>query len=334
MLDLGGGLIINLLPIGGRQPHREAWPLDRLVRERAVALGSTLDASTLRNYTSALTSFLTFLRLHNMPLPPTEDSLSFYIVFMCRHITPASVTTYLSGIIQQLEPFYPTIRDIRHSQLVQRTLQGCHKLYGQPANRKQALTISDLLLVTSQITSPTHDDLLFIAILVTGFFALLRLGEMVFPDSMKLRNWRKITRRRTVTLAPDRYGFTLPFHKADRLFAGNEILITRGASPINAIDHFRAYLASRDLRFPFHSPLWLRQNGRVPARSFFIRRLRTFFPTSIAGQSMRAGGATFLAELGVPPALIQARGRWTSDAFLIYIRKNPALLISLITATS
>ena len=47
---------------------------------------------------------------------------------------------------------------------------------------------------------------------------------------------------------------------------------------------------------------------------------------------MRAGGATFLAELGTPPSLIQARGRCSSDAFLIYIRKNPALLINLITA--
>ena len=47
---------------------------------------------------------------------------------------------------------------------------------------------------------------------------------------------------------------------------------------------------------------------------------------------MCAGGTTFLAEKGVPSSLIQARGRWSSDAFLIYIRKNPALLIDLITA--
>jgi hypothetical protein len=217
---------------------------------------------------------------------------------------------------------------------VQRTLQGCHKLYGMPVTRKQALTISDLHQVLSHYTSPSHDDLLFVAILVTGFFALLRLGEMVFPDSTKLRNWRKLSRRRTVNLEQDSYQFNLPFHKADRLFAGNEILITRGTAPINPVAHFRSYLASRDQLFPYHSPLWLRATGRVPTRSFFIRRLRGFFPSSICGQSMRAGGATFLAELGVPPALIQARGRWSSDAFLIYIRKNPALLISLITATS
>ena len=42
---------------------------------------------------------------------------------------------------------------------------------------------------------------------------------------------------------------------------------------------------------------------------------------SIAGQSMRAGGATALAEAGVPPQLIQAAGRWTSDTFTLRPKK-------------
>jgi hypothetical protein len=41
---------------------------------------------------------------------------------------------------------------------------------------------------------------------------------------------------------------------------------------------------------------------------------------------MRAGGATSLAEHGVPPSIIQPLGRWSSQAFLIYIRKSPALI--------
>jgi hypothetical protein len=84
--------------------------MDRLIRERAIALGNTLDSSTLRTYTSALTSYLTFVRAHNFPVSPSEDTISYYIVYMSHHISPCSVTTYLSGIVQQLEPFYPSIR--------------------------------------------------------------------------------------------------------------------------------------------------------------------------------------------------------------------------------
>ncbi|KAF8803885.1 hypothetical protein BYT27DRAFT_7195225 [Phlegmacium glaucopus] len=45
---------------------------------------------------------------------------------------------------------------------------------------------------------------------------------------------------------------------------------------------------------------------------------------------MRAGGATSLAEHGVPPSIIQPMGRWSSDAFVIYIRKNPVLVQALL----
>ena len=58
--------------------------------------------------------------------------------------------------------------------------------------------------------------------------------------------------------------------------------------------------------------------------------MRLFFVDDIAGQSMRAGGATSLAENGILPHLIQAIGRWASLAFQIYIRKNPVLLQALL----
>ena len=58
--------------------------------------------------------------------------------------------------------------------------------------------------------------------------------------------------------------------------------------------------------------------------------MKLFFNSDVAGQSMRAGGATSLAENGVPPNLIQAIGRWASSAFQIYIRKNPVLLQALL----
>ena len=71
-------------------------------------------------------------------------------------------------------------------------------------------------------------------------------------------------------------------------------------------------------------------NGAVPTRQFFISRHRQFFNRDVAGQSMRAGGATSLAENGVPPSLIQLIGRWTSDAFFIYIHKSPVLIQALL----
>jgi hypothetical protein len=315
-----------------RQRARTAWSRDRLLRERAIALGEAIDTSTLKNYSSALNSYLTFVRIHDFPVDPTPDTISFFTVFMSHHIEPRSVNTYLSGICQQLEPYFPNVRPARHSPLVERTMKGCLRLHGSAVTRKRALTFSDLFLVLAKLAhSKRHDDLLFIAMLLTGFFALLRLGELTFPNSVKLRNWRKITKRSSVLLSPDQYEFHLPSHKADPFFEGNHVIVKSSQyCDINPLEFFISYLSSRDSLFPLASPLWLTSKGSVPTRQFFISRLRLFFERDIAGQSMRAGGATSLAENGVPPSLIQFMGRWSSDAFFIYIRKSPVLIQALL----
>jgi hypothetical protein len=159
---------------------------------------------------------------------------------------------------------------------------------------------------------------------------LLRLGELTYPDKVALRNPRKVSQRLSVSLHENDYTYFLPGHKADAFFEGNTLVIQRLDGPTDPHKPFQDYLASRDRLMPYHPQLWLRANGTVPTRSWFIGRLRKFFPKTIAGQSMRAGGATRLAESGALPHVIQAAGRWASGTFQIYIRKNPILLQSLI----
>ncbi|KAF9524109.1 hypothetical protein CPB83DRAFT_638325 [Crepidotus variabilis] len=49
-----------------------------------------------------------------------------------------------------------------------------------------------------------------------------------------------------------------------------------------------------------------------------MKRLGFFFNKDTGSQSMRAGGATNLAEHGVPPSIIQASGRWSSENHQCY----------------
>ena len=317
--------------VQSKQRHRLAWTRERLLRERAIALGQAIDVSTWKNYGSALNSYLTFVRIHNLPVEPTTDSLSFFIVFMSHHIKPDSVDTYLSGICQQLEPYYPSVRDIRKSIMCKRTLAGCKRARGTPTKRKRALTLHDLHIVIDHYANSTsHDDLLFVSQLLTGFFALMRLGELTVSDDKSLFNHRKITSQTSVSLSNDDYRFFLPSHKADKFFEGNIVIVQHHIGPIDPLFFFRKYLKSRDRLFPLLPDLWLRADGSRPSRSFFIKRMNLFFADDVGGQSIRAGGATSLAENGVPPHLIQAIGRWASSAFQIYIRKNAVLLQALL----
>ena len=123
-------------------------------------------------------------------------------------------------------------------------------------------------------------------------------------------------KRTSVVISDDFFQFFLPGHKADKFFEGIAIVLSHFPySGIDTYQHFISYLASRDKLFPFSSPLWLREDGTIPMRSFFIKHLHSFFEKDVAGQSLHAGGATILAEMGSPPSFIQAIGCWTLQIF-------------------
>ncbi|KAL7279056.1 hypothetical protein ACG7TL_006891 [Trametes sanguinea] len=312
-------------------PPRQPWSRERLVHERAIALGYALDKSTKLAYSSALNSYLAFVHIHHFPIEPSVDNLSFFVTYMSHQIEPRSVEAYLSGICSELEPWFPDVRAARRSSIVSRTLKGCKRLHSKPIQRKRALTSDDLISAVASVGhNPSHDDLLFIAILLTGFHALMRLGEFVWPDNRQLQSYRKVTLRATVHVSATAYEFTLPSHKADPFFQGSQVIVRAASSPPNPLLFFSRYLQSRDHRFALRTELWIRHSGAIPTRSWFISRLHDLFPRDVAGHSMRAGGATSLASAGVPPATIQALGRWSTDTWICYIRKHPALLSAML----
>ena len=312
-----------------RQPHREAWTIDRLNTELAINLGLAIDRSTHESYSSALNSYITFCRLHDFDIEPTQRTLAYYVTFQSSHIDPKSVDSYLSGICNQLESHFPEVRNARKSPMVSRALKGAKRRFGWATTRKLPLTTNNLDTVYHALGDhPQHDDILFAAQLFTGFENLLRLGELCWPDKVTLRDYRKVTMRHTVEVFNDYIGLFLPAHKGDAFFEGNRLIIRRSSE--KAFELLTRYLTSRDQIFRARPELWLRRDGTIPTRSWFMTRLRSFFPKSIGGQSMRAGGATALAEAGVAPALIQAAGRWSSDTFNRYIRKNVFLFEALL----
>ena len=144
------------------QPLRVVWMHKHLIQEWAIALGQAINVSTWKSYGLALNSYLSFICMYDIPVEPTAETLSLYTVYMCHHIKPDSVDTYLSGICHQLEPYFLNIHQVRKGRLVHHTLEGCKWLRGTPTNRKWALTITDLNIVCSTyLHNHTHDNLLF-----------------------------------------------------------------------------------------------------------------------------------------------------------------------------
>jgi hypothetical protein len=124
-------------------------------------------------------------------------------------------------------------------------------------------------------------------------------------------------------------------HKADHLFEGSTVVLEGRNNRLDPLSTFAQYLISRDHDFPHLPELWLTAKGTVPTRSWFLKRLHAVFPNdNISGHSLRSGGATALALAGTPLPRIQSIGRWSSEAFLIYIRQNPILIQGTLSGTS
>ncbi|TEB27307.1 hypothetical protein FA13DRAFT_1570002, partial [Coprinellus micaceus] len=232
--------------------------------------------------------------------------LSDHIMFLSDHIKVNSVVTYLSGIVMILEPYYPDVRQVRHSRLVQDTITGCRCLRNFPTSCKSPLTIPMLQLVIQQ-SSSSYDDTLFLSLLLVGFHGLLRLGELCDPDKPSLHNPAKRVHRSSVKeIDCDCITFLLPTTKVDWFFEGNLVLIKSIWTGVDAMTTFRRYLTLRDAQHPYSSLLWLTSSGDVPTHSFFQHHLRAFnFGPNYSDQSMRAGGATAWADKGAPTNIIQ-----------------------------
>jgi hypothetical protein len=196
-------------------------------------------------------------------------------------------------------------------------LTGCKRRHGSPIRRKSPLPRADLVhVVSAYLTRTSHDDLLFLAQLLTGFSALLHLGELTVPDNPYLRSSHKISPRHLATVAVDSISFLLPAHKADRFFEGNKIVVCRRPDSSDPYAPLTAYLRSRDRLHPYHPQLWLLQSGSSPSRTGFLP-----IPHLVPQASVRA------LPWRVHQTVLARRWRhrrWASNTFQIYIRKTPS----------
>ena len=145
-------------------------------------------------------------------LPPTP--LVFFVVFMSHHIKPQSIDAYLSGICNTLKPHFPHVCSTCNSSLVSHSLAGMRKLHCSTSSiQKPSLTPNDLSTLLSAFDSPSHNNFLFLAMLFTGFTALLCLGEMTISNSPTKHSSKKIPACHTLSLLPAQFSFHLPFTK-------------------------------------------------------------------------------------------------------------------------
>jgi hypothetical protein len=311
------GLFLNEL--GGwdvSAPVRPPVSLPELDLRVRFLQTNSIENSTRKHYITGARDYIRFCVAHGLSLDPTPSTLSRYIAYTSLFI--ASAPKYLSGAHHFLAELYPDFERNRASPSVQATIAGMRKIRADPITRKAPLRTCHLLEQMARATD-NYDDWLFAAILSCAFYGCHRMGELITSNDHSLRDWRKIIKRGSLAFEGRRMSYTLPYHKGDHF---EDLVEQAVGSPILLMQE---YLLRRDIRHGAKAALFLCADGNSPSRSWFDRRFFKVLDRSFGGHSARVGGATFYAALGLTEDVIQALGRWSSQAWKIYIRDNPSV---------
>jgi hypothetical protein len=307
----------------GRNSSRPGMPLSDLDARVLTLQINSIEKSTAKNYLTGARDYISFCTKHNLPLDPTPTTLCRYIAYTTQFIS--SAPKYLSGARHFLCDLYPQFNANRSHPLVQATIAGARKMRADPIRRKLPLRVAHLVafLEHSHI-SGTYDDLLFATMISCAFYGCHRMGELVWKNDKSLHDWRKVIKRASLFFIDGRAQYHLPYHKSDRFYTGTDILLTPQpkADPVSLL---REFIVKRDSLHNAKSALFLTEDGSVPSRAWFDSKFFKLLDRSFGGHSARAGGATFYASLGLSEDVIQALGRWSSQAWKIYIRDNPTI---------
>ena len=288
-------------------------------------------ASTTRStYASGQRRFLDFCRQlgrlgpDGSPCPVDEQTLCLFVTHLAQSVQYTTIKVYLSAVralhIEQGFPD-PLVDCLR----LQRVLRGIRRSQGDSKVTRHPVTDHTLLAVFKFVDLNIPDHCMLWAACNLAYFGFLRSSEFTVSN---LASFSPEVHLSLADIAVDSYDaptclrIRLKASKTDPFRKGCLIHIGKGSYPLCAIQSLMAYLAARGNRA---GPLFMFQDGRPLSRASLTEWLRKTLlmagiPGNFSSHSFRIGAATVAARNGVPDHLIQALGRWSSNAYQLYIR--------------
>jgi hypothetical protein len=176
--------------------------------------------------------------------------------------------------------------------------------------------------------------------LTTTFFTAARLGEFTLP-SLKAFNPTLHVKRSDILFRQDRHGLKVTVFHLPRTKSSIDGEDVYWSSQVGIIDPEAALANHFTVNNPPHDgPLfsWRHPQGLRPlTRSEFLKRINLAAHElgidSLKGHGIRIGATLEYLLRGVPFDVVKSIGRWSSDAFLLYLRQHAVIIAPYIQGT-
>ena len=305
-----------------------------LTRRVQFFLFLSIAEGTKKTYRSKLRQFAEFCvkEDYNPPLPLKEDTLCFYAAYRLKTVKYKT----FKGDLSALRSWHIDMGlhwVVSKMRILERVARGGRRFRGDSSltDEKQRITVKKLekMLLFLDPTDPVYATLR--AAFCTATLGLLRCGEFALSGASEFAKW-KLPKESDVKMFPNwnkpsRMEIVIRASKADPFRRTVTVAIGATVANVDAVREVRDMLMTRWQNNPaLQSDDYLFKVGDKPlTRKVIISALDTLtkrcgFQGKFSGHSFRKGGATSLALAGCPDSFIRVMGRWSSDAYLRYIK--------------
>ena len=287
-----------------------------------------LKPSSARTYSSQQGVFLRFCRDLNLtPVPCDSSTILWFITWLnkIRGVGPASVKGYLAAInhLHMLNGFQFNAKDDPRVCLAKK---GASKRSVKKDVRLPiTLDILTRMFEDEASRGKSYDSYLFLAGAALAYHGWLRISELCGDEHQKGKpglRLENLERREPGLLI-----LHLLDTKTDKDQSGRQVEIVAGTDGTCALAALDNYTFARQ-KTSQSTRLLIHKDGKDVEASWF----RAYVKSACARQglcglynthSFRIGAASDAAASGMPQHLIKLRGRWSSEAYLSYLRPTP-----------
>lgn len=273
----------------------------------------------------------------HQPLPVSEGLLCQFVSALGKEgLKHSTIKVYLSGVrfYQIAHGFGDPFRGSESSHpRLDYVMRGIKRAQAEGGVKlKPRLPVTPVILDKLQdllcgSVRGSQDDLMLWAAACTGFFGFLRAAEFLCPSP---REYDPSVHLSLADVAMDDHSnpsvirIRIKQSKTDPFRAGVDVFLGRSESKICPVRALTSYLARRGSQ---PGPLFIHQGSGSPlSRSTLVAEIRQavtalgLSPDDFSGHSLRIGAASTAAARGIEDSLIQTLGRWSSTAYLQYVK--------------
>jgi hypothetical protein len=290
---------------------------------------SALSQATVKIYRKAWEEYASFHvhQYHRGPkFPVTQEKVMMFVAHLdLKKFARSTVRTYVSAIA------YPhkvaNEQDPTTGGAVKKILDKAGSLAVQRPSKKAIVKdlLHQLLQATTRVFSP-YKATLMKAVFSAAFHLCARIGELVSSNGntqhVLTRSQIKVIRR-LGNLVEYQVTFKSFKHSKDRICARNVLASQERYCPVRLMAN---YLAIRPSNVQPSRPIFVWATGKGLTSSEVSKALRETLvavgqdPKEFSAHGFRLGGATEAAQQGASDAELRMLGRWSSSAFLTYVR--------------